>query len=121
MKLSFAHHVTYRFSTLLCVLALSLGIGLSSPLPAQAQTADDETYNCGTYGGGSFGSTDCVTAGETTPSVTPTLAPTSTPTSDGLFPDTGAGLGLWAAIGALLLAMGLGLYGYFHRRQRSSQ
>jgi len=43
---------------------------------------------------------------------------TPTPAAGGMFPGTGAGLGQWAAMGTLFLAIGLGLYGYAQRRDR---
>ena len=33
------------------------------------------------------------------------------------FPNTGGNLGVWGAIGAILIAIGLAVYGYTHRRQ----
>ncbi len=104
----------YNFSrplaTLVCVFVVTVGVGIGAPTATYAQTPDDQTYSCGAYGAGDYGGSECVTAAETTPT------PTPTPASSGLFPDTGGSLGVWAAIGALLLAVGLGFYGYSRRR-----
>lgn len=110
----------YNFSrplaTLVCVFAVTVGVGIGAPTATYAQTSDDQTYNCGAYGAGDYGGMDCVTAAETTPTPPPAPTPTPTPASSGLFPDTGGSLGVWAAFGALLLAFGLGVYGSSRRR-----
>jgi LPXTG-motif cell wall-anchored protein len=111
----------HKFGLLVTCAIMSLGIGLASPIIASAQTDPNQAYDCGTYGGGNYGQNDCVTTTETTP--TPNISTTQSPTPNagGSSPDTGASLTWWAAIGALLVAVGLGLYGYNRRQRRLSQ
>lgn len=118
MTFALSNLSTKRLTVLMGALLLSFGLALTSATSVQAQPTVDQSYNGGAYGAGEFGSNDCLAASETTP--TPTTTPTGTPTPNGLFPDTGGQLGLWAAIGALILAIGLGLYGYTHRAKRAT-
>ncbi len=107
---------TNRLAVLAGALVLSFGLAVASPSLIQAQSSVDQTYNCGAYGAGEFGSNECLATTEISPTPSSTASPT--PSSSGLFPDTGAKLGLWAAIGAILLAIGLGIYGLNRRQQR---
>lgn len=107
-----------RLAVLLGALVLSFGLALASASSIQAQSSADQTYNCGAYGAGEFGSNECLAATEINPTPLSTDAPS--PTSSGLFPDTGAKLGLWAAIGAILLAIGLARYGIIQRKKRTT-
>lgn len=114
MTFALATISTNRLAIHLVALLLTFGIVLASATSVQAQSTADQTYNCGAYGQGEFGSNDCLAASESTPT------PSATPTPSGLFPDTGGQLGLWAAIGALILAIGLGFYGFSYRAKRST-
>lgn len=80
-----------------------------------AQTETNQSYDCGSYGASDYGQNECVVALDASPTPSPSTD------ANGLFPGTGAGLGLWAALGALVLSLGVSLYGYHHRRaQRAS-
>lgn len=67
-----------------------------------AQTAN-QSYTCGTYGAGEFGTNDCVVTQQ------------ESPKSSGSMPLTGAQLSMMAAIGMILTAVGLALYGKSRR------
>lgn len=111
--------------SLLGALLLWGSVAFTAPSVIQAQSIQyDQTYGSGTYNQNEFGgttqpaSTDPIPTSESTPSSTPSPTSTPTPAAGGLFPGTGAGLGLWAAIGALVLGVGLGLYGFSRRQSR---
>lgn len=111
----------HKFGLLVTCAIIALAIGLVSPLIARAQTDPNQAYDCGTYGAGNYGQNDCVAATESTPTPNISPTPTLTPSAGGSSPDTGASLTWWATIGALLVAVGLGLYGYKRRQRRQDE
>lgn len=109
---SLVNHLTVS----LFALAVLAGGSLAAAPSINAQTEPNQSYSCGAYGAGSFGGNDCVAT-----EVAPTVAVTSPPEADGSMPDTGAILRRWAAVGALLVSIGLALYGSSRRRRHLSR
>lgn len=107
-----------RLPILVGGLLLGLSLSVSLGRPTLAQTTP-QTYNCGTYGAGDFSGQTCAATVSASPAPTPIPA-TPTPTAPGStnpLPGTGASLGWLAAIGALLVALGLAGYGLARRRR----
>lgn len=97
------------FTVFACVIMLVglLAVGWpQAAAPVMAQSVN-QSYDCGTYGAGNYGSNDCVVA-----AVTPTPTPNAT---KGGLPVTGAQLIWIALIGLGLISLGIALS--LHRKR----
>lgn len=100
--------LVHTAASLLLVLGV-VGMSLATTtVPTAAQTTN-QSYDCGTYGAGTYGSNDCLVTAATPPPTRSAATPTPGSSTVGGLPVTGAQL-LWSSvIGLALIVLGIGL------------